>query len=356
MRSTAVRHPGNPGNAGWLFAVLCSAIGWTGPAFAEPIRAVEHSSRQSESAPAADPWSVGLTPEKKSRAEELLVRGNELLVQNSYAAALQVYQQAIRAWDHPAIRANMAVCYINLNRTLEAYESVLLALRYGAAPFDKAEVHAATLNYKKLLESQIGILHVRCTELGATVTLDGHDVLDCPGEMRRALLPGNHQLVAQKREFLTITRNFTIEGRAVKKMDVRMVRLNDAARTERLWDTKIPLAVVGSGAALLLAGVVVQQKAESLMRDYDEALEDCGRDGCARSEVPAHVVALKKRAELHNRAANITLGAGALVGVTGLVLLYLNRPRVVRIDDAQLALWLPPVETPAVGLSLTRAF
>jgi hypothetical protein len=333
-------------------AVLLVAVVSVPAAFADP----------EPSKPADDaeqPWSVGVSAEQKTRATELLARGNELLVQNRYAAALEQYVLAIRAWDHPAIRANMVVCLINLGRPLEAYESALLALRYGAAPHDKPEVYAETLNYRKLLEGQIATLHVSCNDQGAEVTLDGQGLLDCPGRATRRLAAGRHQLVARGRGFLSVTREFTSAGGASESMDVRLVRVVDAARTERPWATWKPWAVTGGGAALLLAGGLLQLKASADMERYDGDLERlCGVDGCDEGAVPRSVANLESRAELQNKVAIGTMVTGGVVAITGLVFVYLNQPRTVLPDDADSGLGgLRPIVTPdAAGLAFSGIF
>jgi hypothetical protein len=305
------------------------------------------------------PWSAGVTPEKKARATELLARGNELLVQNRYGAALEQYELAILAWDHPAIRANMVICYINLARPVEAYESALLALKYGQAPHDKPEVYAATLNYRKLLEGQIATFDVSCTEVGVRVSLDGQDLLVCPARRKRHLLAGKHQLVARKPAFLTVTHDFTSTGGSTESLQVRMVRLADAARTERPWATWKPWAVAGGGAGLALVGGLLQLLAQSDIDRYDARLADvCAPEGsCAAGAVPGSVSSLKSRAELENGVAIGAMVTGGTVVVTGLVWVLLNRPRTILPDESGFGLRVAPIATPdAAGLSFGGTF
>jgi tetratricopeptide (TPR) repeat protein len=304
------------------------------------------------------PWSLGISGENKARARQLLARGNELLVQNRYAAALEQYELAIAAWDHPAIRANMVVCLINLARPLEAYESALLALQYGPAPLDKPEVYAETQNYRKLLEGQISALEVSCGEPRARVTLDGQDLLACPGRTRRHVIAGRHQLVAYKTGFLTVTRDFTSTGGAAQSIDVRLVRLSDAARIERPWDRWKPWAVTAGGAALVLASGALQLKADADMDRHDADLERlCGGNGCDAEAIPASVSDRKSRAELENKLAVAALVTGGVVAITGLVGVYLNRPRTILPGESGAALGVGPLLSPdGAGLALGGRF
>ncbi len=326
------------------------------PALADPARPTGSTSAP---APAVQPWSAGLTQENKARAISLLEKGNDLLVQNRYADALRQYELAIRAWDHPAIRANMVVCYINLARPVEAYESALLALQYGDAPYNKPDVYAATLNYRKVLEGQIATFDVSCSEPGARVSLDGQDLLVCPDRRTRHLLAGKHQLVARKLGFLSVTQDFNAAGGSTESMQVRMVRLADAARTERPSAAWKPWALAGGGAALAGVGGLLQLLAESDIDRYDAKLEeDCAAEGmCAPGEVSDSASRLKSRAELENRIAIGAMATGGAVVVSGLVWALFNRPRTILPDESGFALRVAPLATPgAAGLSLGGNF
>src|SRR5439155_9990662 len=111
---------------------------------------------------------------------------------------------AVKHWDHPAIRFNMAVALVNLDQPLEAYEDLEAAMKFGAAPLGN-DAYAQGLTYKKLLDGQLTHLRVTCALDGAEVTLDGQPLLHGRGEATRLLLPGSHQVVAAKPGFLTET-------------------------------------------------------------------------------------------------------------------------------------------------------
>ncbi|HTE53782.1 MAG TPA: hypothetical protein VK698_23165 [Kofleriaceae bacterium] len=307
---------------------------------------------------ASQPWSIGVSAERKARATELLARGNELLVENRYAAALEQYRLAIRAWDHPAIRANMVVCLINLGRPLEAYESALLALKYGPAPHQKPEVYAETVNYRKLLEGQIAALRVSCGEPGARVTMDGQDLLVCPARSTRRLLAGRHQIVARKPGFLTVTRDFTSVPGRTEAVDIRLIRVTEAAVIQQPWPSWKPWAVTGTGAGLMLLGGLLELKARADMDRHDADLEQmCMDDGCSQGEIGRALADLESRAELEDRIAITAAITGGAVAVTGLVWVYLNRPRTVMPGESGFALRVSPLATPdAAGLVLGGRF
>ncbi len=68
-----------------------------------------------------DPWAAGVPPERRATALRLFRLGNGFFENARYAEALRHYRDAIRSWDHPAIRFNMAVCLVNLDDPLGAH-------------------------------------------------------------------------------------------------------------------------------------------------------------------------------------------------------------------------------------------
>jgi hypothetical protein len=310
-----------------------------------------------ETPPDERPWAAGVTAAQKARANELLAAGNELLVQNKYAEALQRYEDAIKVWDHPAIRANMVVCFINLGRTLDAYENAALALRHGQGPYKRREIYVETMNYAKLLDGQVVKLEIRCDEPDAFVTVDGQASVTCPGTNRQPVLPGTHQIVARKRGYLTFTRDLLLPSGGSTRVDVRLVPLEEAAITVRRWATWKPWAIAGSGAGLLLVAGAVQLRAGADMRRADAERDRLCGMGCDPRELPDRIERRESRAILENRLAVGAAIAGSAVVITGLVGAYLNRPRTILPDESGAApLFAPFVTGRQAGLVVQGSF
>jgi tetratricopeptide (TPR) repeat protein len=70
------------------------------------------------------PWEAGVPAAKQDAALALYKEGNAFFAQDQFKEALEKYVQALQIWDHPAIRYNAAVCNINLDRPLDAYEDL----------------------------------------------------------------------------------------------------------------------------------------------------------------------------------------------------------------------------------------
>lgn len=149
-----------------------------------------------------EPWKEGVTAERQQTARQLLEEGNAQFLERNFATALAKYEAAVVVWDHPAIRFNMVRTLVQLGRLVEAYDNLDLALKYGAEPLEE-NLYEEALTYQKSLAKQVGEIVVTCTQYGVQLTLDGQPVLTCPGSRTRRLLPGHHQLVGKKAEYLT---------------------------------------------------------------------------------------------------------------------------------------------------------
>jgi hypothetical protein len=153
------------------------------------------------------PWATGVSAREQAVAREIHRAGNEDFIESRFAHALVKYKEAIRHWDHPAIRFNMAVVLVNLDRPIEARDHLERSLVYGPLALG-ADSHREALTYRKLLDAQLVRLTIACEEPGATVTLDGKFVLSGPGSTEEVVLPGEHQVVTTKAGFGTASETF----------------------------------------------------------------------------------------------------------------------------------------------------
>src|SRR5215813_4735696 len=80
------------------------------------------------------PWAAGVPDKEQAAALAIYRDGNAEFEESRYAQALAKYREAIKHWDHPAIRFNMAVSRVNLDQPLDASEDLDAAIKYGAAP------------------------------------------------------------------------------------------------------------------------------------------------------------------------------------------------------------------------------
>ncbi|MDB4957153.1 MAG: hypothetical protein JWO36_4722, partial [Myxococcales bacterium] len=219
---------------------------------------------------------------------------------------------------------------IQLDRSLDAFDNLQLALKYGAAPLEAA-VYNEALAYQKLLANQIGDITVRCDQAGVKLSLDGQPLADCPGVEQRRVTPGRHQIVGVKQGFLTKTSEVFVVGGKHQEVAVSLAPVGQSAVIVRRWPSWIPWVVFGAGLTMTGVGGLIELQASQDLAAYDRELASgCPNVGCdANHPVPASIAHLKTRGERENAIAGVAVAAGASAAITGAVLLYLNRGRTI---------------------------
>ena len=298
------------------------------------------------------PWAENVPESAQKEALQLFEEGNKLFETSEHAAALAKYREALKVWDHPAIRYNAAVALINLDQPLAANENLELALRYGALPFSQ-ETYQQALTYQKLLHGQLAQLKVSCSETGAEVTMDGAPLFVAPGEISRWLLPGPHQIVAWKAGFATETRSLILlPGKPASEQVALQEIKTRPLKTVRRWAVWKPWAVVGAGVLVGLIGVPVYLDAKSNYDSFDAEVTMRCEMGCLASTIPQTAFDSKSRGHTENIVAVSLFSVGGAVAASGVAMLVLNLPRVVPADEASHVSATPLVGPGTFGLSI----
>jgi hypothetical protein len=305
----------------WLGLAIAGALAAATPAHAE-----------------TPPWSVGVTDAQKAEAQTFLDAGNALFLDKKYAEALEKYKAAVGAWDHPAIRFNIVRCLIQLDKPVDAFDNLKLALKFGAAPLEEA-VYAEALSYDKLLSNQIADLAVACSQPGVKITLDGQPLGTCPAKETRRVSPGQHQIVGTKQGFLTRTIEVVAIGGKQQSAMISLDPLEKAALIEHRWAQSVPWGVFIGGFAVAGFGGLVNVSAAQDMDRYDASVaRNCPTVACKVSPsgpddpgpfVPSADAELKGRAELKTAIGVSLMVVGGATIATGAVMLYMNRGRTV---------------------------
>lgn len=276
------------------------------------------------------PWSAGVGEPQKAHAQALLDQGNARFLEHEYAGALASYQQALAAWNHPAIRVNIVRCLVQLDRPVEASDMLQAALAFGAEPLQDT-VYDEALGYRKLLASLVGALEVTCTQPGVTVSLDGQVLTACPAAVRRTVAAGPHQLVGVAPGWLTRTFDVSVFGGSHAAVAMTLRRLSDVAVVSHRWPQWIPWVVLGGGVAIAGIGTMLDLRASSDMAGYERAIaHDCPTLACPPAMVDD---GLRARAVLENRIATGIVVTGAAAAGLGITLLYMNRGRTIYPPD-----------------------
>lgn len=337
----------------WI--VMSSAV-----AGADGKRRVPPPAPAPEPAPAPAPatenaWSKGVSPEARERAQGLLAQANEQFLARRYKEALQTYEEAVAAWDHPGIRFNMARVLIALDRPLEASANLERALAYGKEPLED-QTYAEALNYQRLLAGQIAELHVRCGQSGVDVKLDGEQLLKCPGEVTRKLLPGSHALVGTQPGMLTHSEDVMLLGGKRRDVELVLVTLESATEYRRRWDVWKPWAIAGAGAVVAGLGVLLDLKARGDMDELGRALASCGAEGCTRERYAMEFAPREDQARFEHRLGVTVIAVGAGAVLAGLVGVVLNRERPYVHEHADAGSVVPVATPSGAGVAVVGRF
>jgi hypothetical protein len=306
---------------------------------------VTHASAQPATVPTLPsedgvrPWAKGVSDAEQEAARALYLEGNAEFVESRFARALAKYREAIRHWDHPAIRFNMAVCLINLDQLVEARDDLERSLAYGPAALGH-DAYTQGTTYRKLLAAQLARITATCSEPGAVVMLDGRYLFTAPGNAEQDLLPGEHQLAATKPGFRTAFKTFIAAPGQRAAYDLKPQPELDPPYWP-YWKH-----VLGAGAGVTAAGALTYLWAASGVRSYDDGVLLACMTGCSADEVRANTELNAKKDRALTRgavaiAAMATGGAAVLTGVLGLIL---DKPRV-RPESSRVA----PVVTAVPG-------
>jgi len=287
------------------------------------------------------PWAAGVSAENQKAALDLYNDGAKAFGDADYKDALATYTRALALWDHPAIRYNISVCLINLDRPVEALDNLEHAMRFGAAPLGPDLWRQAQMN-QKLLAARVAEIEVQ-SEPGASVSLDGKP-LDGAGQR---VLTGDHQIVVEKPKYQTETRAIRLNPGDHVTIKIELKPVAVARTLHRKWSRWIPWSVLGGGGVVAAIGAPVFLAARSSLDTYDATVTtDCPRGCIAGTPAAQHVMDLKSHADAQETAAISLFVAGGAIAATGFVMVILNQPHLVT----------PVVGNDRVGLAYSGRF
>lgn len=262
------------------------------------------------------PWAKDVPQAKQDRAFSLYEEANKLFADGDYKRALEKYEAAIAEWDHPSIRYNLAVCLINLDRPVDAYQNLTLALRYGEEPLGK-DLYNEGLNYQKLLAKQVAEIEVTSKDPGARVSLDGKPLTLVGGHASTMVAVNeSHEVIASKPGYQTMRRPLDkLPAGEKTAIEIKLQALETGH-----WK---PWAVIAGGAVVAGAGAYVYGLARSNIADYEKAVEL--RCPCASDADLGADADLPDRAHTKEIAAYSMFALGGVTIATGVVLMVRGR-------------------------------
>lgn len=331
-----------------IWVAMCVMLA-AGPVSAqsEPEGMMEGLSEEGER-----PWAEGVSGADQQAARKLFHEGNELLKDSLFSQAADKYRAALKHWDHPGIHYNLALALINLDQPIAVYESFGKAMKYGVAPLDEDKMERAR-SYRKLLEQQLAQVEIVCKEPEATVALDGKFLFTAPGMHSGLMRAGEHNVVASKPGYFTETQPLVLSPGEKKRVEIKLLRLDQVGKTVRRWSPWLPWGIVAGGAAIALGGGGLHWRAAGDFAGFDQEFNDtCAGNGCLESEV-SDLTSRLDRAELQQKIAITSYVVGGVAVATGLVMVFLNQPQFIRKDKVpgQDVSLLPVVAPDMAGVS-----
>jgi len=316
---------------GWLCAgvVLVGLLCERAPLHAQPTTAPATTGDDDK------PWNKGVPEQVREAARDLFLEGNRLFGMPLFAQAAEKYEAALGKWKHPAFYFNLAIAQLNLGQDLEARESLEQGMKHGAEPLgDDAFAEAKKIRLE--VEHRLGRIRVSCQTPGAEITLDGVALFTAPGSHEDWVKAKPHEITAKKDGYQAQTRRMVVAPGALQSVDLKLITLTEAADSGRRWAVWKPWVVVAAGAAVAAAGGGIHALASRNFNEFDDeflqlpcvTMPDPTAPGCTDTDVGSDLNGQLKRARRQQAiAVGGYLAGGALVA-TGVVLLYMNRPRL----------------------------
>ncbi|MCP4448147.1 MAG: hypothetical protein GY811_22840 [Myxococcales bacterium] len=302
------------------------------------------------------PWKVGVSDDARATANSLFREANKLLKESRFKEAIAVYEDAISAWDHPAIHYNLALALMSLDSPIRAHEALRNALRFEGSALESDKLNEAK-THLKWTRKQLATVELSAKLEGTVLLLNGQEVNDSSGTALRLVRIGWNTVTARKAGYVEQTMNKMLGPGESWKFEADMYTPDDVTRYRRNWAWWKPWAVVGGGTALVVLGGVSHSLASSEIATFDDDIIACG--GCVPS---AAQKSDRDTAKLEQTIAFASYGLGAAALVTGAYLVYANLEQSYRIDIKEQAVpsselvLVPTISPDGLGLSASLNF
>ena len=173
-------------------------------------------------APVALPSRALAQADDRPAARAEFEQGSVAFAANSYELALQHFQEAYRLAPHPNVRLNIANCYDQLDRPIEAlfhYELFLSESERPAAA-QRREVDTAV----RRLRTRVGSIALQVTPDGALITIDGSEQRRAPVAEPVRVVAGSHRIEVRLDGYQTETQTVEVAGGASARVALRLRR------------------------------------------------------------------------------------------------------------------------------------
>lgn len=305
------------------------------------------------------PWAEGVSPEDQAAATKIFKEGNALLRDSLFAPAVAKYREALQRWDHPGIHYNLSLALLNMDQPIEVYQSLQKAMQYGAAPLDEDKFERAK-SYLVLIEKQLARVEIVCDQPDASVSMDGRPLFTGPGRYEGIVRVGEHTVVASKKGYLTESQQLVLSPGESAEVKFELYTVGEMTISKRRWPGWQPWAMAGAGTAVVLLGGSLHWRSGINFTEFDTEFDKaCPNLGCPEDSIPDELDSQLTRARWQQRIAVTSYVVGGAALVSGMVMVFLNRPQLFRKDDPseRVDVALVPILSPdAAGVSAAYRF
>ena len=292
-----------------------------------------------------------LMPENQRKALALLAEGKSLAEEFLLTDAIEKYRKALTYWDHPIIHYNLSLLLNALDRPLEAYRSVELALQPspdGLAddPEQSQELHAHLLRLRDQLRTRLVTIQITSAEPNVEVSIGSRIIAKAPVRSEM-VLPGTHRMAAQAPRHWPL-----LHAMALNSGDTVHLHLT----SQRAFTPWKPWALTGAGSAVALAGFGLYWHGRNQRDTLAGQVEAQCKPSCVEDMLPGFDRDWRRARRLQRVGvgALITGGSATLLGA-GLVLW--NQRRELRLTGNEQAVSILPVASPEMtGVVGTTTF
>lgn len=266
------------------------------------------------------------TDDERARARAEFERGVAAFGSSEFQTALDAFQEAYRLAPHPSVRLNIANCYQQMARPVEAlfhFEHYLTEA--SSVPAAQRREIEATI---RGLRGRVGTLTLQVTPDGAEIVIDGSARRRAPVSEPVRVIAGDHEVVISLDGFVRETQTVHVDGGGDTRVAVRLRRLETVAALETVTPVETTRTETATQSSTETS---TESSAEDVATEPDERIpeeEPSDEGGGIRLTAPFFI------------AGGITVAAAIGWGVTGGLALSENdafEADVVRANDATLS-------------------
>jgi hypothetical protein len=258
------------------------------------------------------PMHASAQTDDRAAARAEFEQGSAAFAANSFESALQHFQEAYRLAPHPNVRVNIANCYDQLDRPIEALFHYELFLTEADRP--PAEMRRTVDASVRRLRGRVGSIALQVTPDGALITIDGSEQRRAPVTDPVRVVAGSHRIEVRLDGYQPETQTVEVAGGASARVALRLRRAEVAVAVVPQEPVRTDVTPVDTHQGEVAQGTDTQVAAVTPAEETHEeqAQEPAHSDGGLRINTPTII------------AGSVTVAALLVAAITGPLALVAN--------------------------------